>query len=62
MEAVPIKIVGISATEIKGGNCDKTMEEALKTAQSFDHVETEFITLAEKEIMEIGRASCRERV
>ena len=51
MEPVPIKIVGISATAIKSGNCDKVMEEALKTARSFDHVQTEFITLAEKEIM-----------
>lgn len=51
MESVPVKIVGISGTSIKGGNCDKVMVEALKTAASFDHVETEFITLAEKEIM-----------
>ncbi|MFC1859570.1 flavodoxin family protein [Thermodesulfobacteriota bacterium] len=51
MEPVPIKITGISGTMIKGGNCDKVMVEALKTAESFDHVETEFITLADKEIM-----------
>ena len=51
MEAVPIKIVGISGTSIKGGNCDNVMKEALKTARSFDHVDTEFITLADKQIM-----------
>ena len=51
MEPVPIRIVGISASAIKSGNCDKVMEEALKTAESFDHVQTEFITLAEKDIM-----------
>jgi len=51
MPDVPIKIVGISGTSIKDGNCDKVMKEALKTAEAFDKVETEFITLSGKEIM-----------
>lgn len=51
MNTVPVKIVGVSGTSIKGGNCDKVMEEALKTARGFDQVETEFITLAKKKIM-----------
>jgi len=51
MESVPVKIVGISATGIKDGNCDKVMEDALKTAASFDDVDTEMITLADKDIM-----------
>ena len=51
METVPIKIIGISATATKSGNCDRVMEEALKTAASFDHVTTEFITLSDKEFM-----------
>lgn len=51
MKSVPIKILGISNTPIKGGNCDRVMEEALKTAANFDSVETELITLADKEIM-----------
>nr|HID58544.1 flavodoxin family protein [Desulfobacterales bacterium] len=51
MQDVPIKIVGISGTSIEGGNCDRVMTEALKTAETFTNVETEFITLAGKEIM-----------
>ena len=54
METVPIKIVGISATATKGGNCDKVMEDALKTAASFDDVTTELITLADKEYIKEG--------
>jgi len=51
MQDVPVKIIGISATGIIDGNCDKIMKVALETAAGFDHVETEFITLADKEIM-----------
>ena len=51
MKDVPIKIVGVSGTSIEGGNCDKVMKEALKTAESFENVETEFITLAGKKMM-----------
>jgi len=46
-----VRILGISGTPIKDGNCDKLVQEALKAAaQAFDGVETEFITLAGKEI------------
>ena len=51
MHDVPVKILGISATGIIDGNCDNVMKVALKTAAGFDQVETEFITLADKEIM-----------
>jgi len=51
MQGIPIKIVGISATSIKDGNCDLVMREALETAASFEKVETEFVTLADKDIM-----------
>lgn len=50
MKEVPIKILGISATGIKDGNCDTVMQDALKTAASLGQVETEFITLADKKI------------
>lgn len=51
MKSVPIKIVGISATGIKDGNCDQVMVEALKAAASYEGVTTEMITLADKEFM-----------
>ncbi len=51
MERVRIKILGLSGTPIKGGNCDSVMQEALNTASEFDDVETEFITLSDKDIM-----------
>jgi multimeric flavodoxin WrbA len=47
------KILGISGTPIKDGNCDKAVQAALEAAAKFKGVETEFITLANKEI-----ASC----
>jgi multimeric flavodoxin WrbA len=47
---VNIKVLGISATPISGGNCDTMVEEALKTAAQVPGVETEFITLADKKI------------
>lgn len=50
MKDVPVKIVGISNTKIKDGNCDRVMEEALRTAAGFEGVTTKFITLADKEI------------
>lgn len=49
-----VKILGISGTPIKGGNCDKLVQEALKAAAELEGVETEFVTLADKEI-----APCR---
>jgi multimeric flavodoxin WrbA len=45
-----VKILGISATSIEDGNCDKVMREALKAAASLEKVETEFITLAGKSV------------
>ena len=46
-----VRILGISGTPIKDGNCDKLVQESLKAAAgAFEGVETEFITLAHKEI------------
>jgi len=45
-----VRILGLSATPIKGGNCETYVREALKEAEKFDWVETEFITTADKEI------------
>jgi multimeric flavodoxin WrbA len=50
MQAPSIRIVGISGTAIEGGNCDRVMQEALKTAASFENVDTRFITLAGKKV------------
>lgn len=47
---VKIRILGISATTIKGGNCDKLVQESLKAAQEVGGVDTQFINLADKEI------------
>jgi multimeric flavodoxin WrbA len=44
------RILGISGTPIKGGNCDRAVEAALKAAAQHEGVETEFITLADKKI------------
>jgi multimeric flavodoxin WrbA len=56
---VDIKILGISGTPVKEGNCDTMVREALKAAEELSdsklgRVETEFITLADKKI-----AMCR---
>lgn len=50
MKEVTVKILGISATGIKDGNCDTAMREALKEAERLGGVETEFVTLAGKNI------------
>ena len=54
MSSVDIKILGISATPVKDGNCDTLVQESLKAAKGLTdeigNVETEFITLAEKNI------------
>ena len=50
MIPVNIKVLGLSATPIKGGNCDTMVQEALKTAAQVPGVETEFITLADKQV------------
>jgi len=51
---VRVKILGISGTPIKGGNCDTMVQEALKAAEEVGDViggvETEFITMADKEV------------
>ena len=47
---VKVKILGISATPIKDGNCDTMVREALKACTELGDVETEFVTLADKEI------------
>ena len=47
---VPVKILGVSGTVIKGGNCDTAVKEALKAAEKMGDVETEFVTLADKEV------------
>lgn len=52
---VDVRILGISATVIKDGNCDTMVKEALKATKELDDpkmgkVETEFITTADKEI------------
>ncbi len=47
---VKAKILGISGTPIKNGNCDKMVQESLKACTELGDVETEFITLADKEI------------
>ncbi|MBM3143036.1 MAG: flavodoxin family protein [Chloroflexi bacterium] len=56
--SVKVKIFGISGTPIKDGNCDTLVQESLKAAKEVGDVtggvETEFITLADKDI-----AMCR---
>ncbi|OPX34213.1 MAG: hypothetical protein B1H11_11255 [Desulfobacteraceae bacterium 4484_190.1] len=55
MERVDIKILGISGTPIKGGNCDKFVHVALEAAKELGDdekgkVDTEFLSLAERKI------------
>ena len=45
-----VKILGISGTVIEDGNCDKMVQESLEACTELGDVETEFITLADKEI------------
>ena len=45
-----IKILGISASPISGGNTEMFLGEALKAAEEYDDIQTELITLADKEI------------
>ena len=55
MQTVEINILGISGTDIKDGNCDTLVKEALKGAEEIGEavggVETDFVTLADKEIV-----------
>ena len=46
-----VKILGLAGTPIKGGNCEKAVKAALESAEKLENVETEFISLADKEIM-----------
>ena len=55
MSRVAVKILGISATPVKGGNCDILVKEALQAANEVgkvigDEVQIEFVTLADKKI------------
>ena len=50
MIEVNIKLLGISGTPIKGGNCDTMVQSALASVQGIPGVETEFLTLADKKI------------
>ena len=54
MGKVDIRILGLSATPVKDGNCDTYVKECLKAAEGMSgdlgRVETEFITLAGKDI------------
>jgi multimeric flavodoxin WrbA len=45
-----VKILGVSGTPVKDGNCDKLVQVALKAAEEIEGVETSFVTLADKEI------------
>ena len=45
-----VRILGISGTPVLGGNCDKLTQCSLKAAEEVGDVETEFITLAGKNI------------
>ncbi|RJR27625.1 MAG: flavodoxin family protein [Desulfobacteraceae bacterium] len=47
---VPIKLLGVSATPIKDGNCDSLVKKALEFAEELGDVNTEFMSTAGKEI------------
>lgn len=47
---VKVKILGISGTFIKDGNCDAMVKAALEAAESVSDVDTDFVTLADKNI------------
>ena len=55
MITVNVKMLGISGTPIKGGNCDTMVQEALKSAAQVPGVEAEFLTLAATESISGGR-------
>ena len=54
MSEVDIKILGLSATPVKDGNCDTFVKEGLKGARELEgeggKVMTEFVSLAVKKI------------
>ncbi len=41
-----VKILGISGTVVKDGNCDKLVQKSLEAAEEIEGVETEFLALA----------------
>jgi multimeric flavodoxin WrbA len=47
---VDIRILGISGSPVKDGNCDTLTKEALKMASKYGGVETDFVTLAGRNI------------
>lgn len=47
---MPIKVLGICGSAIKGGNVELLLREALKAAEEMGNVETEMITLRNKKI------------
>ena len=48
---IAVKILGLSGTPIEGGNCDTMVKESLKACVKVGNVETEFVTLANKEVV-----------
>ncbi|MEW6033728.1 MAG: flavodoxin family protein [Chloroflexota bacterium] len=50
MVKVRVRLLGISGTPIKDGNCDNLVKQALDAALEMGDVETEFVSLAGKEI------------
>lgn len=54
MIAVDIRLLGISGTPIKGGNCDTMVQAALDSVKGIPGVTTEFLTLAG-----LGIAACQ---
>jgi len=62
-EDLSVKILGIIATPIKGGNCQYLLEEALRVAEGMGRVETELIHLKDFRIEYcIGCDGCLRRV
>jgi multimeric flavodoxin WrbA len=49
-----VNILGISGTVVKGGNCDKLVQEALRAAAGLENVNTDFVTLSDRNV-----AACR---
>ncbi len=47
---IKVRILGLSATPIKDGNCDTLIRECLKKTKELGEVETDFVTLADKKI------------
>lgn len=50
MVSIDVKVLGISGTPVKAGNCDTMVEEALRAAAEVPGVQTDFVTLADKQI------------